>query len=204
MKTDDGYWSSTETATTGVYYNLWGNDCGSIASGDEHPKYVRPCFTISCKEITYIDHSVSGEAAQRVSTLTSVLSATVVPCTHGNYTFAGTPNPMVTCHYCGIAAFEDAGEHNTETIAALSSQADPVNVILSGRTLYKDGNWNTLCLPFAVSDFTGTPLEGATVKTLESSSFAGGTLTMNFTEDANNLSAIQAGKPYIVKWTKSE
>ena len=25
---------------------------------------------------------------------------------------------------------------------------------------------------------------------------------MNFTEDANNLSAIQVGKPYIVKWSQ--
>ena len=71
------------------------------------------------------------------------------------------------------------------------------NVTLSGRTLYKDGAWNTLCLPFSVDNFTGTPLEGATVKTLASTDFSGGTLTMNFTED---LTGIEAGKPYIVKW----
>jgi len=39
------------------------------------------------------------------------------------------------------------------------------------------------------------------VKTLVSSSFSGGTLSMNFTEDKDNLTAIQAGVPYIVKWT---
>ncbi len=71
------------------------------------------------------------------------------------------------------------------------------DVTLQGRTLYKDGKWNTLCLPFSVDNFTGTPLQGATVKTLASTSFIGGTLTMNFTED---VSTIEAGKPYIVKW----
>ena len=70
-------------------------------------------------------------------------------------------------------------------------------VTLDGRTFYRDGAWNTLCLPFSVADFNGTPLEGATVKTLTSTDFSAGTLTMNFGEDE---STIEAGKPYIVKW----
>lgn len=70
-------------------------------------------------------------------------------------------------------------------------------VNLVGRTLYKDGSWNTLCLPFSLSSFDGTPLAGATVKTLSSASFADGTLTLNFSDD---LTSIEAGKPYIVKW----
>ena len=71
-------------------------------------------------------------------------------------------------------------------------------VALLGRTLYKDGNWNTLCLPFDISNFTGTPLEGATVKELDSStsSLDNGMLTLNF----NTITSISAGKPYIVKW----
>ena len=76
------------------------------------------------------------------------------------------------------------------------------NVTLSGRTLYKDGAWNTLCLPFNVNNFTGTPLEGATVKTLASTGFSDGTLTMNFSDD--NVTSIEAGKPYIVKWAKPD
>ena len=94
-------------------------------------------------------------------------------------------------------ALADAAD-NTAAIADHAGQT--LAVALSGRTLYKDGSWNTLCLPFSVADFTGTPLEGATVKTLTSSSFTGGTLTMNFSDD--NLTSIQAGVPYIVKWAK--
>ncbi|MBR4516740.1 MAG: hypothetical protein IKO60_05020, partial [Bacteroidaceae bacterium] len=71
----------------------------------------------------------------------------------------------------------------------------------AGRTLWKDGDWNTLCLPFDIARFDGTPLEEATVKTLTASSFADGTLTLTFSE---NLNAIEAGKPYLVKWTSGE
>lgn len=38
------------------------------------------------------------------------------------------------------------------------------------------------------------------MKTLASTSFVDGTLTLNFSE--NSLTSIEAGKPYIVKWTK--
>ena len=77
-----------------------------------------------------------------------------------------------------------------------------VDVIIKGRTLYKDEKWNTLCLPFEVTEAQMAdathPLHGATVKTLTSSTFYNGTLTLDFSE--NNLNAMDAGKPYIVKW----
>jgi hypothetical protein len=75
------------------------------------------------------------------------------------------------------------------------------SVTLSGRTLYKDGGWNTLCLPFSLASLTGTPLEDATVKTLSSTSFDNGTLTLNFSD---KVTSIEAGKPYIVKWETSQ
>lgn len=83
------------------------------------------------------------------------------------------------------------------------------SLTLAGRTLYKDGSWNTLCLPFNLRKdyFDGTPLDGATVMTLannpESSTgydSATGTLNLEFV-DANR---IEAGVPYIVKWDKAD
>ena len=88
---------------------------------------------------------------------------------------------------------------NDDNIDAASGDGLYYDVTLSGRTLYHDGDWNTLCLPFDVDDFTDTPLEGATVKTLTSSDFNDGTLTLTFSDD---LTSIEAGKPYIVKWTE--
>ena len=72
-----------------------------------------------------------------------------------------------------------------------------INVTLSGRTLYKDGKWNTLCLPFALSaEQVTAQLAPTALMTLSSSAFANGTLTLTFA----NATTIEAGKPYIIKW----
>ena len=71
------------------------------------------------------------------------------------------------------------------------------NVAINGRTLYKDQAWNTLCLPFNVT-VNESVLDGAIVKTLESTEFSNGTLTLNFTE--SNIGEMQAGVPYIIMW----
>ena len=75
------------------------------------------------------------------------------------------------------------------------------NVNLAGRTLYKDGSWNTLCLPFDV-DLTadGCPLAGATAKTLADATMTGTHVTLSFSEPVVTLSA---GVPYIIKWDKA-
>ena len=74
------------------------------------------------------------------------------------------------------------------------------NILFQDRTLYSDGNWNTICLPFDIpAGAEGySPIAGATVMTLSSTSFSAGTLTLNFTNAPN----IEAGKPYIIKWNK--
>ena len=89
---------------------------------------------------------------------------------------------------------------NSPAISTWKEDGRKVNARLKDRTLYKDGAWNTLCLPFALSNFTGTPLEGATVMTFSDASFAAGTLTMNFTE----VTSLTAGEPFIVKWPVGE
>lgn len=72
------------------------------------------------------------------------------------------------------------------------------DVTLLGSTLWKDGSWNTICLPFRLASLEGTPLEGAVVKTLVSSDLQEGTLTLNFTK--GSPTSLEAGRPYIVKW----
>ena len=77
-----------------------------------------------------------------------------------------------------------------------------LDITLSGRTLTKDGNWNTLCLPFDIDDISTSPLAGATIKEMATSSNldANGVLTLNFT----TATSIEAGKPYIVRWGTPE
>ena len=91
--------------------------------------------------------------------------------------------------------------NNSSKISDFENEA--CDVTLKDRTLYKDGAWNTLCLPFSISDFSGTPLEGATVTTLESASFdsTNGELTLNF---SNPVTTLAAGTPYLIKWVEDE
>lgn len=97
---------------------------------------------------------------------------------------------------------------NADVMAAAQEMETPYAVVLKDRQMTKNGEWNTLCLPFGVTDgdeddelsFTGTPLEGAIVRELDadnSNLSADGVLTLTF-KDAER---IEAGKPYIVKWT---
>ncbi len=75
--------------------------------------------------------------------------------------------------------------------------------------LYKDGYWNTICLPFDVS-IAGSPLDGATVMELDTEkeynghktgfNVGTGTLYLFF----KNATSIEAGKPYIIKWGSTE
>ena len=93
-------------------------------------------------------------------------------------------------------------EDNTTDIAAANGKM--YNVTLQGRTLYKDGAWNTLCLPFDVSTTSGT-LAGDNVVTMtlngSTSKLTDGTLTLNF--DAAPAT-IPAGTPFIIKWATPE
>ena len=74
------------------------------------------------------------------------------------------------------------------------------NVTLSGRTLYKDGAWNTICLPFNVT-LAGSPLAGATARPLTSASISGSTLTLTF---GDAVTTLKAGTPYIIKWESGD
>ena len=94
-------------------------------------------------------------------------------------------------------AIADAGTDNRTVIAANNGKTGQVT--LTGRTLYKDNNWNTLCLPFSIANINAedSPLNGAIVRELNDASISGSTLTLNF---KNATTAIKAGTPYIVMW----
>ena len=98
-----------------------------------------------------------------------------------------------------IAAYTDPSNHVSRQGTNYPSASKSYTVTLSGRTLYKDGDWNTLCLPFDMSAAqVSAQLAPAALMTLSTSSFADGTLTLNFAD----ATTIEAGKPYIIKWTK--
>ena len=94
---------------------------------------------------------------------------------------------------------------NSATIALYNGVS--ANITLSGRTLYKDGKWNTLCLPFSLSAAqiaANANFAGATLMTMDVTEKNGfdatdGTLYLWF----KSATAIEAGVPYLVKWEKA-
>jgi len=118
-----------------------------------------------------------------------------------------TTDVMFTARYTlapdrEITLYDDdsAMGDNTNPIVIEANDTKYFNsVTISGRTLYRDGSVNSLCLPFELKSFTGTPLDGATVKTLVSASYDNSErkLTLHF---GGNYTSLEAGKPYLVLW----
>jgi hypothetical protein len=122
--------------------------------------------------MTYTDGTAIYDGSTTTATLAALTDVTLYPC---------------------LQLADNAD--NTTTIAAAGKCRA---VILKDRTLYKDGKWNTLCLPFDVT-ISGSQLDGAgvTARPLSSASISGNTLTMTF---GDAVTILQAGTPYIIKW----
>ena len=120
----------------------------------------------------------------------------------GSYTLtmtgaAATVTPDV--YDADLVVVTNQGTTNATTITDNNGMTR--NVVLQGRTLYKDGKWNTLCLPFDVT-IASSPLSGDNVQAMtlnnSTSALSGTTLTLNFVEATNTT--IPAGTPFIIKW----
>ena len=178
------------------------------------------CGSTTCRVIYYSNRATSGTAPidlneYKVNTTVTVLG-NINNMERAHYTFAGWNTKMdgSGIDYAPGTTFKISGPVYLYAKwiipqLELSSTADNSNTIsqavgnyydvtLANHTLYRNGDWNTLVLPFSVASFRGTPLEGATVKTLASTTYSNNKLTLNF---SGNLNSIEAGKPYIVKWT---
>jgi len=148
-------------------------------------------------------HKVDAEANNSLYTLPSSLS----PFTCYFQTSLATAPAQLSMQIGGVITLSDTGD-NTGTLAANNGRT--LTAVLQGRTLYKDGSWNTLCLPFDVKDysvepngiaFEGTPLEGATAVAFDHATFTAstGTLEMVF----NTIYSAKAGEAFLVKWDKA-
>lgn len=112
----------------------------------------------------------------------------------------------LACSYCNYLKGE------TQSLDKFDEQT--YNVQLTGRKIYKDGHWNTLCLPFSLTAeeivdinkvyhrYKYNGWKDCQMMTLSGSDFdpKTGKLTLNFVQATN----IEAGKPYIIKWDKVE
>ena len=196
------------TATGGKYAagigSNWNNSCGhilisggtinatggaaGIGSGWGDPNnsnYYSNCVTISISDNVTSVTATKGEYSP--NSIGAGYGGTCASVVIGSKGGAVTQSPY---NYVPLA---DAS-NNSSKISDFNSKA--CDVTLKGRTLYRDGAWNTLCLPFEVT-LEGSPLEGAEARTLSSANLSDGTLTLNFSEPVTTLAA---GTPYIIKW----
>ena len=140
---------------------------------------------------------------------TQAVALTTAPANLGS---KGETHGKITLYQNGLECdgkyyVPNLGLYDNASNATLLSQADGklLDVTLSGRTLFKDGNWNTLCLPFDLSSAeVGDNLDGGTLMKLDTDQTgfdpATGTLSLYF----KTAEEIKAGTPYIIKWPSGD
>lgn len=143
--------------------------------------------------ISNFDYAASGTTTLQGDALKGVLD-------NSTWTFIAGELPELTCFTNKIVRLSD----NNDNSAILTSYNNKTcTVELSGRTLYKDGKWNTLCLPFDLT-LSGSVLngDGVVAKVLDGTNTslnAAGLLSLTFTSVSVD-SKIEAGTPFIIKW----
>ena len=160
-----------------------------------------------------------------------VVSSVEADDNNSNFTYAVIPAPPVPMTFVWKDMPDDFilelpdGQDNSKTIADWNGVKTSVK--LTGRKLYKDGGWNTICLPFMLgpseiinffgngTDFRGLdlysrfnaqnqPFEGGEQDDEDFPYQTGfdeatGTLRLYFTPQ-NSLTHIMPGEPYLIKW----
>ncbi len=162
-------------------------------------------YTNETVTISGTGDSGSGIAAVTVTGQRTDVNITVTDNGNGTWTFTMPAEDVTVKEELNIALHDNAD--NSEVLR--QNKGKTVNVSINDRTLYKDGSWNTLCLPFDVA-LDGSPLEGATVMELDiEGEYSGhqtgfdatnGTLYLYFKE----VDMMRACKPYLIKWTTTD
>ena len=179
---------------------------GGIAG--KNNETIKNCFVIGTSIIAYdLGGAILGENMNGSLYNNYYHNCTLITQIHDPATtFIGTKNGDYSNHNGAmqvLALIDDAD--NTNVFADMDGFAK--GVYLEGRTLYRDGGWNTLCLPFTINanEIAASPLAGAEIRALSSSSLENGTLTLTFTPATGEgaVTYIEAGKPYIIRWAEA-
>ena len=101
----------------------------------------------------------------------------------------------------------DCNENNTDLLNKFNGKF--AHVTLANRTFYKDGTWNTIFLPFDLTEeeFAQTPLADGELRTLTDIDYdeENDIVTLNFDEAMGMYAeygypGMVGGNPYIIKW----
>ena len=211
------------TITGGIVIAESGGDQRAIGAGSDSDNHGSLTFADNLGVFVTTDLNRSVKA-NRVIDCRNFKYVRINQCAHGGATATIVDGEKhgITCNWCyttdEIHTFGDYGEcavcglislrdhsANSDIIEHWDGSTDK-SVTLSGRTLWKDGDWNTLCLPFNVT-IADSPLAGATVKELDTEGIYDTDKKTSFDSETGKLylyfkdaTAITAGVPYLVKW----
>ena len=223
---DDG--NGGDITVTGGMVFASASNASAVGHGDGGKKHGNLTFGEEIGVYKVYNLNVPVLSAFRVKTCQQEGGVKIAACSHFQYYYTineGQGTHTKHCQYCSLSIVEEhTFDWGGKCVCGYALDGDQVNVmdakdnsaVLSGadgklahvvlqwRKLWKDGCWNTVCLPFALSaeDIADDhcPLHGASIKTLSGATFQDGVLTLSFSD----ASSIEAGKPYLVKWDEGE
>ena len=190
-KASEGVWTIT-LAKPGVDAN---GDFDDSYSGSDYDVAKGQAFILPECDVIVNGYTFKGWVVGSTSTSLEASDGATFLLPGEEYT-SSTSIVNIKAHYEPLNISLADNANNEETLYLYDGKKAH-SVTLAGRTLYKDDQWNTLCLPFSMTaEQVTAQLAPAALMTLGSSSFADGTLTLNF----EVASEIAAGKPYLIKW----
>lgn len=178
------------------------NDPGGIVAKNSKGKLSYFYYYVLLDGV-YSDYHIGNVGTPITSFEGTILDGKLNTDDYSIWTFTAGKLPELTCFKNKIVRLSDNYD-NSDILTSYHDQKCTVE--LSGRTLYKDGYWNTLCLPFDLT-LNGSVLEGDGVvaKVLDgahTSLNSAGLLSLTFTSiDVD--ATIPAGTPFIIKWNNT-
>ena len=95
---------------------------------------------------------------------------------------------------------------DVSTFASKFATASTQDYALMNRTLYKDGYFNTICLPFDVNSIAASPLAGAEIYTFDGGRVvdtgSGNELQLQLSPLSGDQ--LEKGVPYMLRWTSGD
>ena len=95
---------------------------------------------------------------------------------------------------------------DVSTFASKFATASTQDYALMNRTLYKDGYFNTICLPFDVNSIAASPLAGAEIYTFDGgrvvNTGSGNELQLQLSPLSGDQ--LEKGVPYMLRWTSGD
>lgn len=212
-----GVISSGAVSTTALSQNFYCTPQSGIKGIGHYERAISPAG--GNLDIDLTDHH--GAVCAHVVTADADISdmgSAGTPLTPGGITPYDNGIKFNDVHYSHILALENNGNYSGDALADFNGRI--FDVILRGRRFYRDGDWNTFCLPFSVST-EGTIFgeEGREIRILDTQRgyYIDGQVDVahyrqtGYREEDHHLylffkttDQLDAGTPYIVKWTKPD